>query len=260
MSQNQFNKNTIKKIIKTEVIGSEVYYFDSLPSTQDKARSLAVEGTPEGTIVIAGQQTAGRGRFGRNWHSPVGQNLYISIVLYPDRWMAQRLSVIASLAVIRTLRAMTDVEVVGKWPNDVLLNGRKVAGVLVESESTANSLNFAVIGIGINISFNLTAFPDIVSTATSVNHETGLNINRLQVLQEVLTNVEDLYSKLRIGTSPLQEWRASMSTIGKEVQVKSGDVIHHGVARDIDDEGNLLLQEPDGTHVTLIAGDVTTQI
>jgi len=146
-----------------------------------------------------------------------------------------------------------------KWPNDVRLNGKKVAGVLVEAEMSGPTVPFAILGIGLNVNFDPAAYPDIASTATSLARETGHPWDRLQVLAALVQQLESLYLELQQGRAPLQEWRNSLDTLGHEVQVRSGDELYTGVARDVDDEGNLLLTLDSGAEVTVIAGEVVFQ-
>ena len=260
MTELLLDSDEIRRSLDTRLLGRSVYCFDSTTSTQDEARALALRDAPEGTLVLAEEQTAGRGRLNHTWRSPKGLNLYCSLILHPPPWVLRRLTMVSSLAVARTVRAVTGLAPTAKWPNDVRLNGRKLAGVLVEAEMVGPVAQYAILGIGLNVNLDPAAYPDIADIATSLAKETGHPWERLPVLATLLKELELLYVELQEGRAPLPEWRALLDTLGQYVQVRSGDDVYAGFARDVDDEGNLLLTLPDASITTLVAGEVTLQV
>jgi len=209
-----------------------------------------------GTIIIAGKQTAGRGRRQRTWLSPEG-SLALSIILYPSVVYLPSLIMLASLAVVHSIEAVTDLKPQIKWPNDVLINGRKVCGILIENEVRGNTVGYAIIGIGINVNLRLSDFPEILPTATSLSDELGRDVPVLDVVQQLLIEVERLYLTLLAGGSIYEEWRDRLVTLGKRVHIKSGDTVCKGIAESVARDGSLLLRHSDGRLTRIVAGDAT---
>lgn len=240
----------------TNCIGNAVYYFPEVESTNLTARKLAKEGAGEGAIVIAGKQMAGRGRLQRTWFTPEG-NLAISIVLKPSLAYLPQLIMMASLSVARTIHNICGITARIKWPNDVLINGKKVCGILVEGEVKRSIVNYSIIGIGINVNLDLSLYPDIEPLATSLSHEKGAEISINILLNALVTELDGLYMKIKKGDSLHTEWQNNMETIGRQIQVKSGDSIEQGKAESTTENGSLILRRSDGSIVEIIAGDVT---
>ena len=144
-----------------------------------------------------------------------------------------------------------------KWPNDVLINGRKVCGILIESDVQGSTVNYTIIGIGINVNLRLADFPDILPIATSLSHELGRDVSRLRVIRCLLVEIERLYLTLSSGRSIYQEWRDSLVTLGKKVRVKSGETVYEGIAESVATDGGLLLRGSDGSLSKIVVGDVT---
>jgi BirA family biotin operon repressor/biotin-[acetyl-CoA-carboxylase] ligase len=240
----------------TRFIGQRVIYYPSLTSTNDVAKREAQQGAIEGTVVVADEQTAGRGRIKRLWLSPRG-SLALSVILYPGLSYLPSLIMVASLAVVYCIEKVTGLKAQIKWPNDVLIKDKKVCGILIESEVRGRQVDFAVIGIGINVNLNPPDFPDIASTATSLSHELGRNIPRLDILRCLLAVIERLYLALPTGDSVYHEWRDNLVTLGKKVNVRSGETTCNGVAESVASDGSLLLRQPDGSLTKIVAGDVT---
>jgi len=243
--------------LKTSFLGQDVLYFPSVPSTMDAAKDVARRGCREGIIVVADEQTAGKGRLGRSWVTPAGSSIAVSIILRPELHQLSALTMIASLAVVRSIEQVTGLHPAIKWPNDVLVNGKKVCGILIASELMGDKVDWAVVGIGINVNLETSRFPEIAATATSLSAELGREVSRLDVLCALLVELEQLYLASRQGRPFYQEWRRRLETLGKQVRVTSGDVVEEGIAESVDREGNLLLRLPDGSLATIIAGDVT---
>jgi BirA family biotin operon repressor/biotin-[acetyl-CoA-carboxylase] ligase len=164
---------------------------------------------------------------------------------------------LASLAVVHSIEAVTGLRSQIKWPNDVLVNGRKVSGILIESSLRANIVDYAIIGIGINVNLRLAEFPEIQSSATSLSAELGRDVSRLGVIRRLLVEIERLYLALQAGESIYEEWRDSLVTLGRGVRVKSGKTVYEGVAESVARDGSLLLRHSNGNLSKIVAGDAT---
>jgi BirA family biotin operon repressor/biotin-[acetyl-CoA-carboxylase] ligase len=246
--------------LRTNFIEQNILYYPSIPSTMSVAREVAKTGAAEGTIIVADEQTAGRGRLGREWLSPKGSSLLLSIILHPNLEQLPQLNMIASLAVVRSIEKVSGLKPAIKWPNDVLLNGRKVSGILIENLLEGSNVNVAIVGIGINVKLDPSLFPDISSTATSLSIESGREISREEVLHLLLEEFELLYQGLRQGKPIYEEWLTRVETLGKFVRVKSGDKMEQGYAESINPDGSLVLRRIDGSLLTMVAGEVTLHI
>jgi BirA family biotin operon repressor/biotin-[acetyl-CoA-carboxylase] ligase len=229
----------------------------------NEAARQAQAGAQEGTVVVAETQTAGRGRLGRSWVSRPG-NLYLTVVLRPTLQTLPFLSCLAGVAVVRALGQTTGLRpsVEGlrprlRWPNDVLLGGKKVAGILVESAVEGDAVRYALVGIGINVDLDASNVAEIASVATSLNSAAGNPVSREEVLRHLLQGMDSLYLQLAQGKTPLAEWKGLLDTLGRRVRVSWQDQVCWGQAEDVDELGNLQLRQDDGRLVTLTAGDVT---
>ncbi len=245
----------LKKNLKNCTFGHEIHYFQSVPSTMDIAKGLADKGAPEGTVVIAGTQKAGRGRLGRTWLSPEG-SLAMSVILRPSREEMRYLPAISSLAVQRTITTM-GIPARIKWPNDVLIKGKKVCGILIENELAGADLRYSIVGIGINVNFNTEKFPEIAEIATSISVHLKKEVPVAEVALQLLTELESLYVKISDTHGITREWVDSMETIGRRIRVNMGDSIEEGIAEIVNQKGNLVLRRDDGTVLEIVAGDVT---
>jgi BirA family biotin operon repressor/biotin-[acetyl-CoA-carboxylase] ligase len=237
-----------------------ILYFKSCPSTNDAARELGHRAAPEGSLAIAEGQTRGRGRLGRGWVSPAGRGIYVSVLLRPPIAPDEAFQ-LTLLSAVAAARAVTSagVEAKIKWPNDVLVGGRKVAGILTEIEAEADRVNQAVIGIGINVNTTASMFPHALKDqATSLRIETGRRHSRLAVLQALLVALESCYDLLKAGRfeEVLEEWRALDITRGSRVRavLLEGEVC--GRATGIDKEGALLIAQAGGEERRITAGDI----
>lgn len=224
----------------------------------ETARQLAEDKAPEGTIVIADVQSAGRGRLGRSWLSPHG-SLAMSVILRPPLDCLPGMIMVASLAVLRTIEQTTGLRCTIKWPNDVLIGGRKVCGILVESETTGKQLNYVVLGIGVNINFDTSVFPEISEIATSLSRELGRDVDKEEFTCALLFELEKLYLELLAGgyKTVYQQWRKHLETLGKLVTIRSGEQVERGKAEEVTEKGSLLLRRADGSLVEILTGDVT---
>jgi len=222
----------------------------------DTARQEARQGAAEGTVIITGEQTEGKGRLQRTWFSPSG-NIAFSIILYPDIASLPYLIMIASLAVAHSIEDVTGLKTQIKWPNDILIGGKKVGGILIENEVKQNKVTFTIIGIGINIDLKVSEFIEIATTATSLKRESEKVIHRTKIIRSLLTEFERLYLSLPAGEPIYKAWRDRLVTLGRKVKVKAGIVTLEGTAESVDTSGALMLRHADGSLTRVIAGDVT---
>jgi BirA family biotin operon repressor/biotin-[acetyl-CoA-carboxylase] ligase len=249
----------IGPLLHTHDLGQTLHCSPELPSTNDRAKELAEAGAVHGEVVIAESQTAGRGRRGRTWASPSGRNLYMSVILRPQLppQRAPELTLVASLAACDACR-QAGVEAGIKWPNDVLVDGRKVAGILTELSAEPDAVHWVVLGIGVNLNSGEDDFPDeLRDVATSLAIERGQAVPRALFTAALLSTLEewlDLHASEGFG--PIREaWRARSFTLGREVRVDSDGAEVTGVAEDIDEVGALLVRTRSGLS-RVVAGDV----
>lgn len=259
-----FGPAAIAGALRTARFGRHLHYFETAGSTNDIARELARAGAPEGTLVLAEEQTRGRGRLGRAWLAPARSCLLFSMVLRPELKVEDgfRLTMLCSVATAAAVESQTALSPQIKWPNDLLLDGKKLAGLLSEASALANRLEYAVVGIGLNVNFDPRAFSEIAPVATSLQAVLGRPVSRLGLLRELLAEVEGRYSQLFVesssGADPLwSEWRRRLGTLGQQVVVTEGERRESGLAYDVARDGSLLLCRDDGSEVAIAVGDVT---
>jgi BirA family transcriptional regulator, biotin operon repressor / biotin---[acetyl-CoA-carboxylase] ligase len=249
----------LRPLLNTHDVGRELHWYEEIGSTNDRAKELAEAGAEHGEVVIAERQTAGRGRRGRPWISPARKNLYFSVVLRPDLPPARaaELTLVASLAVCDALR-QADVAAGIKWPNDVLVSGRKIAGVLTELAAEPDRVHWVVVGVGVNVNATAEDFPpELRPEATSVLLERGSAAPRALFAAACLTALEawiDRHAEEGFG-AVRDGWRARSVTLGREVVVRADDREIVGTAEDIDDQGALLVRDAQGLQ-RILAGDV----
>ncbi len=251
---------TLRGGLYTRVVGRRIMFFQNLGSTMDEADRHGAAGVVDGTVVVAETQQASRGRFGRTWVSQPG-NLYFSVVFYPNLKALPLLSPLAGVAVVRAIAKTTGLRPRIKWPNDVLVGGKKVAGILVESVISGEEVRYAVLGIGVNVALDPEALGELSATATSLNAAAAREVSREDLLRRLLQELDGLYLALRKGESPIEEWRGLLDTLGCRIIASAGREspagIAEGLAEGVDDLGNLQLRLDDGQLVTLTTGDVT---
>lgn len=237
----------------TEIVGRRVHHYDAVPSTMDIAFQLGVEDEPEGTVVCAETQTRGRGRMERRWSSPKGKGIYFSLLLRPDLLPtdAAKMTLLSAVAVCEALREFCGPDVHIKWPNDLLANGLKLAGILTELSAEMDRVRFIVIGLGLNVNSSPRQLPE---QATSLKQLTGRAVDRIAVMRTVLRRIDHWYLVLRgQGFDPvIQRWRELSSTLGQKVSI--GDIT--GTAVDLDEHGGLIIENKDGQRVRCMTGDV----
>jgi BirA family biotin operon repressor/biotin-[acetyl-CoA-carboxylase] ligase len=246
----------VTKALKTAIIGRKVIYLPSVTSTMDIARDKALKGSAAGTVVIAGGQTGGRGRLKRRWLTPEG-NIALSIILYPEVKDLPYLIMIASLAVVTSIEAVTGVKGQIKWPNDILINGKKVCGILIENEVRGNKVAYSIVGIGINVSLKVNDYAEIANTATSLKNEFNKANLRIKLIRTLLKEFDLLYVKLPDGKAIYEAWRERLITLGKQVRAESGSQVIEGIAEAVDEDGALLIRGAERTLTKVVAGDVT---
>jgi BirA family transcriptional regulator, biotin operon repressor / biotin---[acetyl-CoA-carboxylase] ligase len=250
-----------RKRLKGNLFGKRVFHFFKTDSTNRVAMELGYAGEPEGTVVMAEAQTAGRGRAGRSWHSERGTGLYFTILLRPRLAPAQAplLTMLAGVSAQAAIAAQTGLIPELKWPNDLLLNGKKLGGILTEMHAEPNQVRFVIVGIGINV--NQEKFPaELASIATSIRKESGRSSFRLELLVRLLTQFESDYNRfLREGPSFVIDRFESVSSFarGRRVRVDTGLEAYLGTTSGLSPEGLLLVARDNGPLTTVIAGDVT---
>jgi BirA family biotin operon repressor/biotin-[acetyl-CoA-carboxylase] ligase len=248
--------------LTSEVFGRQAYfYYPTIDSTNKQARILATEGYPEGTVVVADMQTDGRGRRGRSWYSPAGQGIYMSIILRPRLPLKEisRISLMNAVAVAETIEAELNLPARIKWPNDILIHNKKIAGILSEAVTDMDGIEYMVIGIGLNINNPAGDFPeDFRTQPTSVLAEKQRPASRVKLLQGLLVRLENHYFKLQSGnfTDTLAIGKSLSMVIGQEVRLETSNGFVVGQAVDIDDNGFLLVRDESGLMHTVMSGEI----
>ena len=253
---NLLDRALVERRLRTRYLGRNLLYLQTTSSTQDVARAEAEAGGPVGTAVLAEEQTAGRGRLGRAWVSPAGKNIYVTLVMRPPAPKLRVLSIVSPLAIAEALEGIGLAPRL-KWPNDVLVGGRKIAGILIETELSGDAVKYALVGIGLNVNFDVETTPEIADIATSVRRELGRDASREELLAAVLNAFEARYEQALEGDAVFQAWRSRLETLGRRVRATLGELVEEGVAEDVDAEGNLLVRRDDGSLAVVEAGDVT---
>lgn len=246
----------------TKIIGRHIQVFEQTTSTNDVVERLARDGVREGAVVFAESQTKGRGRLGRAWMSPGRKGLWFSVLLRPNvpPQETTQLTVISATAVRRAIRQITGLVADIKWPNDLLLNGRKTAGILTEMSAELDRVRHVILGIGVDVNLDAGAFPpDLRKLATSLKAELGRGVSRPQLAVEILRQLDFDYGRIRDGRFPeiADEWEAACVTIGKNVTVHMGERRFRGRAESLDEDGALIMRTEHGHLERVIGGDVT---
>jgi BirA family biotin operon repressor/biotin-[acetyl-CoA-carboxylase] ligase len=246
----------IERGLRTEFVGRQIHHFDELASTNLRAKEIAAD-SPNGTVVVAEKQSEGRGRLGKAWASPPG-GIYLSIILKPDILPdhIHRLTLVAGVAAVETLSELgIDAEI--KWPNAILINERKVCGILTEIDAEADAVNYVIIGIGVNANTELDALPPLTMLqATSLKEAMGQKVDRVSITQRFMERFEQYYVTFTKGgfTSILEHWREHSSTIGRRVKIATKFRTIVGEAVGIDHDGALIVELSDGTVEKEITG------
>ena len=245
----------VLKGLNTATVGRNILYYHSLPSTMDFAKKLAQEGMSEGVVVLCDEQTEGRGRQGRKWFASPASSVLMSVIFRPTLEQLPQLNMLASLAIVLTIEKVAGIKSAIKWPNDVLIGGKKVAGILMENVFEGEALQAAIVGVGLNVSLDVSAYPEIAPIATSLSTELGKELNRDDVLRTLLQEMDALYQAVKRNKDVYHQWLARVETLGKTVRIKSGKSVEEGLAQSIGPDGSLTLRRADGSLVTIATGE-----
>jgi BirA family biotin operon repressor/biotin-[acetyl-CoA-carboxylase] ligase len=247
--------------LQTKTLGRVLRIFDEVDSTQNIAHSLVRQGAIEGTLVLAEQQNAGRGRMGRNWFSPKGKGVWMSLILKPTISMqfTPQLTLLAAVALCRAIQAHIPQQVGIKWPNDLLINGRKISGILLESSAEDERLNYVIAGIGISVNLLPEDYPEeLRAKSTSLFIEKGQKVDREQLICDFLLQLEvmlELYAQQ--GFAPIRSlWEALTVSLHKPIRIQTAKGWVEGIANAIDEMGALRVTLPDGENIKLYSGDI----
>ncbi|SHK95593.1 BirA family transcriptional regulator, biotin operon repressor / biotin-[acetyl-CoA-carboxylase] ligase [Desulforamulus aeronauticus DSM 10349] len=250
--------------LRVSCIGRNSSYHKVLGSTNEKAKELARQRVPEGTVIITEEQTQGKGRLGRAWQCPPKAGLCFSVILYPtvNPMEVAQCTMLAAVAVVRALHNTLGIQAQVKWPNDVYINDCKVCGILAEMTAEADRVKYLVLGIGININQSQADFAAAISTATSLSIQRGHQVSRVQVLKAVLEELDALYLQWQQqGFAPLKDmWRQTALWFGEPVLVSGLQRTWEGILEDIDDSGALILRLPEGGRKTFYSGEVSLRL
>jgi BirA family biotin operon repressor/biotin-[acetyl-CoA-carboxylase] ligase len=258
----KLNVDRLQEGLRTKRLGRSVFFSSELGSTNEWAKELAAYGAAEGTVAVAETQTCGRGRLGREWVSPKG-GLWFSLILRPELKPAEavRLVFVAGLAAAEVLRELYGLKAETKWPNDVLVNGRKVCGILTEMNTIGEKVNYVIVGVGVNANFDVVkVFPeDLRKVATSLENELGRKVRLEELFRALLEKLENIYGLfLEEGFGPvLGKWKKYAGFLNCQVEVASGTEKWFGLAFDVGDDGSLILRLKDGTVKRVFVGDAT---
>jgi BirA family biotin operon repressor/biotin-[acetyl-CoA-carboxylase] ligase len=254
----------LARLGKTKVIGRDIRVFEQTTSTNDVIEKLARDGVKEGVVVFAESQTRGRGRLGRKWISPAHKGLWFSILLRPDLRPQEttQLTVAAATALRRAIFSETNLQPEIKWPNDILIGGKKVAGILTELSAELDKVRYIILGIGIDVNLDAGEFPtELEKMATSLKIEAAETISRAELATTILRELDFDYARICAGkfAAVADEWEENCTTIGKSVAVQIGDRNIRGRAESLDDDGALLLRTEHGHLERITGGDVTLE-
>ena len=246
----------------TRVIGRDIRVFDETASTNDVAEKLARDGVREGAVIFAESQSKGRGRLGRRWHSPARKGLWFSVLIRPPLPLqsATQLTVIAATSVARAVRRVAGLTPQIKWPNDILIHGRKAVGILTELNAELDQVRWIVLGIGVDV--NVTEFPaELRTIATSLALEAERQIDRAELATAILQELDDDYARICAGgfSSLAEEWEQQCVTLGRRVRIGAGDNFISGRAESLDSDGALLLRTDYGRLERIVGGDVVIE-
>jgi BirA family transcriptional regulator, biotin operon repressor / biotin---[acetyl-CoA-carboxylase] ligase len=253
----------IREGLATRTLGQgDIRYYRQTDSTNLRAREMAAQGFPEGTLVVAEEQTQGRGRLGRHWFSPPLQGIYASLILRPaiPPHEAPRMTLLSSVAVAEAILGLTPLAVKIKWPNDILVGGRKIAGILTEISAGMDTVDHMIVGLGLNVNIPADAFPrEIHHPATSILAETGVFSSRIKLLHRCLECYESYYDIFKTkGFDPVMDrWKSLTEMMGRRVMVQMVGGRHVGKVSHFDQEGFLVLRDDRGESIRIFSGDVT---
>ena len=254
----------VSRLGKTKVVGRDIRVFQETTSTNDVIEKLARDGVKEGAVVFAESQTKGRGRLGRRWTSPGQKGLWFSVLLRPELrpQEATQLTVASATALARAIESETGLNPEIKWPNDIVIHGKKIAGILTELHAELDRVKYVILGIGVDVNLNATDFPpELRRLATSLKMEAGRMISRSELAAALLRELDEAYARVCAGRFPAvaDEWEARCSTLGREVVIRFGERQIRGRAESLGDDGALLLRTDHGHLERIIGGDLTLE-
>lgn len=252
----------VKWKLKTKVLGREIISYKKAGSTNDIAYSLAEKGLKEGTVIIAEEQDKGKGRHGRHWISPSKGGIYMSVILRPGMVPNEisKITLLAAVAAAKAIRSVTGLEALIKWPNDILINNRKVSGILTEMKAEQDGVDFIIIGIGINVNTPAGKLPKGASSLKEELRLTGRSgdISRIEIAKRLLEKLEESYFILKKeGPEPImEEWKHLSGILGSRVKVVLQNRTFEALAHDIDTDGALIVRKEAGTLEKISSGDI----
>lgn len=252
----------IQSGLQTEFIGKEIIHFNSIPSTNDSAKEYAMKKAKEGLVITAEEQLEGRGRRGRTWASPKGTGIWMTILLRPkiSPSQAPKFTLLTAVAVAKAIKDVTNLDVQIKWPNDLIINSKKVCGILTEMSAEMDIINYVIIGIGVNVNAMQEDFPvEVEQRAISLAQVLGKKVSRKDLARRILENIEERYFDFIQSMNfenILQEWRNLSYTLGKQVRATLNREEIIAIAEDINQDGALILRTKNGDRVEISYGDV----
>lgn len=258
------NSYEIMNGLNTKFMGKNCIFFSEIDSTNDEAKRRAESGEPEGTIVIAEKQLNGKGRYGRSWISPKGENIYMSTILKPHITPreAPQISLVAGISACNAIKQFTGLEALLKWPNDIILNGKKIAGILIEMNAEIKDIKYIIMGIGINVNTD-EIDREIKYKATSLKIETGKNYMRRELAKCIIENFEKLY-EIYIENSSfkyfIDEYKKYCINLNKRVKVIRKNEEIKGEVIDVTESGDLLIRTDEGEEIDIFAGEVSVRL
>lgn len=256
----KLNIDLLKQKLNTKTMGGQITFYDEVSSTNTIAHEFVRQGATEGTLIIAESQTAGRGRMGKKWHSPKGTGIWMSLVLKPriPIYFTPQLTLLTAVALCRSIKRVTGTDINIKWPNDLLIGGKKVCGILLESSAEDERLKYVVCGVGVSANLQPHDFPpELQSVATSLAIESGRTVEREELIAEFLKQFEDLYELYYTqGFGPIRTlWEALSITLNKPVTIRTPQGIIEGIASTLDESGALVVTGQDGKVIRVYSGD-----
>ena len=248
--------------LRSRLVGRRIHYLTTVDSTNSVLRALAQSGEPSGTVVVADEQTEGRGRAGRGWFSPAGLGLWLSVLFRPRSEVSELapLSMVVAASVAEAVASASEVEVGVKWPNDIIADGRKLGGILLESlQGASGAVEHVIVGIGLNVDLERTDLPDdLAETAVSLRMLTRRRVERPALLRAILERLDEDWARFeQEGPAPfLKRWKSLSTTLGRDVEIVSGASTVRGKAIGLSPSGALIVEESDGRRVEIWHGDV----
>lgn len=241
---NKVSRNTIQWGLNTQWLGQEIHHFETVPSTQSIAHTMAQEGVPHGTVVIADEQTSGRGRLNRSWHSSSGNGIWMSVVLRPpiEPFRAPQLTLMTATVLVDIIKKFSSLDPRIKWPNDIMIHGKKIAGILTELQAEQDQIQYVILGIGINV--NQTDFPEELNgIASSLRQESGDKMNRLALIQSFFEKFEKAFQTyIDVGFKEFKnKWEMAGYRLGEVAYIDSGTTQIKGKLVGINENGGLIV-------------------